>query len=358
MLQPCFTAEPLCDVIPESVDWLWEPFLPRGTLAVLDGDPGVGKSLLTLDLAARLSRGGPLPDGKPLAHPFLTLLLAAEDRAASALRPRVEAAGGNLERIARVKSPTGALMRLPADLANLEQLIAERQAALTVIDPVTAFLPPEVATGNDQCVRAALHALDGVAARTGCTVLLVRHLRKKASPKAIHRGAGSIGIIGAVRSGLLAAYHRGDPNLRVLAVSKTNLAETPRPIGYRVMGGGRRAATIDWTGPLDGTADELGLPPPAPPSHVENVANWLHQQLAAGPKASAEIMAAAARDGIPEITLRRAKHDARVRSHVVYLKGRQHVWYWYDPAVPWPNDAPFRRPSRVEEEDERIRGQW
>src|SRR5438874_3237412 len=56
-------AEPLSNVRPETVRWLWEPYLPRGKLALLDGDPGVGKSLLTIDLAARLSRGGPLPDG-------------------------------------------------------------------------------------------------------------------------------------------------------------------------------------------------------------------------------------------------------------------------------------------------------
>lgn len=346
-----FTTEALCDVVPESVDWLWEPYLPRGTLSLLDGDPGVGKSLIALDLAARLSRGGPLPDGKPLGRPHVTLLLAAEDRAASMLRPRADAAGGDLARIVRVKSPTGALMRLPADLPILEQLIIERRADLTVIDPVTAFLPPEVATGNDQCVRTALHALDAVTERTGCTIMLVRHLRKKAAAKAIHRGSGSIGIIGAVRTGLLAACHPADKGLYVLAVSKSNLAERPRPFGYRVLRGGRGAAAIEWTGPLVATADELGLPPPNPRSLVENAGNWLQQQLANGPRTSAQILAAAAADGIPEITLQRAKQVARVRSTQIYSKGRERVWYWYDPAAPWPKDAPFRRPYLEEELD-------
>src|SRR5437879_4870775 len=48
-----------------QVQWLWEPYLAFGTVAVLDGDPGVGKSLLTLDLAARLTAGRPMPDGRP-----------------------------------------------------------------------------------------------------------------------------------------------------------------------------------------------------------------------------------------------------------------------------------------------------
>src|SRR5881398_2781595 len=95
-------AEPLSNVRPETVRWLWEPYLPRGKLALLDGDPGVGKSLLTIDLAARLSRGGPLPDGSPSGRPHLTLLLGAEDDAADTTRPRAEAAGADLGRVVAV----------------------------------------------------------------------------------------------------------------------------------------------------------------------------------------------------------------------------------------------------------------
>src|SRR5436305_13768242 len=92
-------AESLSRVRSEPVRWLWGPYLPRGKLALLDGDPGVGKSLITVDLAARLSRGGPLPDGTPAGRPHLTLLLSAEDGAAATTRPRGEAAGAGLDRV-------------------------------------------------------------------------------------------------------------------------------------------------------------------------------------------------------------------------------------------------------------------
>src|SRR5213079_1398550 len=46
----------LADVVAERITWLWHAWLPDGCLCVLDGDPGLGKSSLTLDLAARLSR--------------------------------------------------------------------------------------------------------------------------------------------------------------------------------------------------------------------------------------------------------------------------------------------------------------
>ena len=47
----------LSEVQPEEVEWLWPGRLPLGKLAVLDGDPGLGKSVVTLDLAARVSAG-------------------------------------------------------------------------------------------------------------------------------------------------------------------------------------------------------------------------------------------------------------------------------------------------------------
>ena len=52
--------DPACfrlDRIPvRPIHWLWRPYLACGKLALLDGDPGAGKSLLTADLAARVLR--------------------------------------------------------------------------------------------------------------------------------------------------------------------------------------------------------------------------------------------------------------------------------------------------------------
>jgi len=39
------------------VDWLWEPYLPMGMLAILSGDPGIGKTWTVLALSASLTVG-------------------------------------------------------------------------------------------------------------------------------------------------------------------------------------------------------------------------------------------------------------------------------------------------------------
>lgn len=335
-------AQPLSSLTAyTAVHWLWERYLPRGKLALLDGDPGVGKSLLAIDVAARLSRGGPLPDGSLVVRPCVTLLLSAED-GPDTTRPRAEAAGADLARIVSVSRMDGLPLSLPSQLRDLEQLIRSHDAELVVIDPLMAFLAPEAAANADQCVRRALTPLAEVAAYTGAAILLVRHLCKSEPARAVLRGLGSVGIIGAARTGLLAAKHPADPSLGVLAVSKSNLAACPPSLGYRVKSEAAGRPVVEWVGPLGTTAEGLGRPEAALRPR-DRAALWLAAELATGPRRVPELLARAAEAGIPERTLRRAKDDSGVCARRLAREGAQE-WYWYDPAAPWSADAPFERP--------------
>ena len=95
--------DPACfrlDRIPvRPIHWLWRPYLACGKLALLDGDPGAGKSLFTADLAARLTRGGRMPDGSWRRQKANVLFLNAEDALDDTLRPRLDAAGADLARV-------------------------------------------------------------------------------------------------------------------------------------------------------------------------------------------------------------------------------------------------------------------
>ena len=84
----------LSDIASEQLHWLWEKRIPRGKLTTLDGDPGLGKSLLTLDLAARITTGRSMPDGTPGVKGNV-VLIAPEDDANDTIKPRIEAAGGD-----------------------------------------------------------------------------------------------------------------------------------------------------------------------------------------------------------------------------------------------------------------------
>lgn len=334
------------DLRPARVSWLWYPYLPRGKLAVLDGDPGTGKSFATIDLAARLSGVAPWPDdSKTIAGPASVLLLSAEDDANDTIQPRLAAAGANLERVhvlAAAGLGSGDLLQIPRDLANLHALIREREAALVVIDPMMAFFPPEVSANSDQAIRTALTPLASVAATTGATILLVRHLRKAGGASAIYRGAGSIGIMGAVRTGLMIALHPDDPDLRVLAMTKTNIGPLGRSLGFRLATNAANGqTTLEWTGPLDLGADDLcgGGPPTRAGQRTRGrAAEWLREFLANGPRRSTEVYEAARLAGFADRTLNRAKEAVGVRSEAI-KQGEQLEWWWHDPVVPCIHDV-------------------
>src|SRR5436309_1083897 len=88
----------LTDVQEHTLDWLWDKRILRGKLTLLDGDPDLGKSLITIDLAARVTTGQPMPDGSP-GITGNVILIAPEDDAADTIKPRILAAGGDPSRI-------------------------------------------------------------------------------------------------------------------------------------------------------------------------------------------------------------------------------------------------------------------
>jgi putative DNA primase/helicase len=81
----------LAGVTREMLEWLWPGCIPLGKLTLLAGDPGLGKSFVTLDIAARVSRGEAWPDTPLLKQtPGDVVLLNAEDDLADTIAPRLE----------------------------------------------------------------------------------------------------------------------------------------------------------------------------------------------------------------------------------------------------------------------------
>jgi len=232
--EPVPVVRCLADVEARPVAWVWERWIPRGALTILDGDPGLGKSTLMMDLAARITRGWGMPPAGDGAggEPAGVLLLTAEDALDVTVRPRLDAAGADPARVHALEAvKTGDDERppvLPWDLALVESLIAYKGVRLIVADPIMAYLDGQLDAHRDQDVRRLLHQLMLLADRTGTAIVLVRHLNTLTGPPALYRGGGSIGIIGAVRSALLVGRHPSEAHHYVLASNKCNLAARPR----------------------------------------------------------------------------------------------------------------------------------
>jgi len=237
----------------KKISWLWPGWIPRGKLTVLDGDPGMGKSTITADIAARVTHGAGSPCGTCRVSKGRVLISSAEDDPGDTTIPRLIAATADLEKIdfwSEIIDKAGSRpIELPTDLPFLTS-----RYALWIIDPIVAFLSGRIDACRDQEIRRGLHQLAGIAAEKGMAVLMVRHLNKSSGTKAIYRGGGSIGIVGAARSGLIVTSD--SENRRHLAVAKSNLAAIPMALRYRLVPEGD-VCTVAWEGPVDLKADDL-----------------------------------------------------------------------------------------------------
>jgi AAA domain len=337
----------------ESINWVWPGYIPGGKLTLLDGDPDYGKSLITIDIAARLSRGRPMVDGTGGGAPRRTLFLNAEDKVEDTLRPRLEAAGADFDHVFVLgrEGVPGGPVRIPRHLRRIEELIRSEWISMVVFDPLFAFLSRAASTGNYQMVRQAIGPLTVMAGRTGTGIVAVRHLTKEGRHKAMYRGGGSIGIIGSARAGLLVADHPKEKGLRVLTATKSNLAQKPLALVYRVVQSPAGQPVIEWTDIAEMTADEA-LHPPKEPKREElgllRASEWLTAALREGARPAGELIAEALAAGIGERTLQRAKDAAGVISKLVNVDGKPKHWLWKLRRDPWEDLADPNWPELYE----------
>lgn len=349
-------------VDPQPVRWLWPARLPLGKLIILDGDPSLGKSLITLYLAGRVSHGLPMPDGTlgDLNGPAGVVLLCAEDDPADTLRPRLDAAGADCNRIALLQTVTETIdseygeprtrRRLPtlADLGAIETAIKTVDAKLVVVDPVMAYTG-RAETNSDSDVRSLLAGLAALAQRTGVAVLAVRHLNKSGGGNPLYRGGGSIAFIAAARVGLLVAADPDDPSgeSRVLAVTKSNLAKMPPALVYRVNENANGVAYIQWLGETEHTAKTLlaSVVDDDEKGALGEAKVFLADLLEDGPVEVKHLKGEARNAGIAEKTLQRAKTALGVQA-IKFGFGETGYWTWSLPR----NADPKRQPDSLQQQ--------
>lgn len=329
------------DVEAEPISWLWNGWIPRREISMLDGDPGRGKSAITLDLAARVTRGWTMPDGSEAqCEPSGVVILSTEDTAATTIVPRLRAAGADLKRVRIVTDiidPHG-VSRLPElahDAEAFEKAIRDVNAALLIVDPLVASLDSKTDAHKDQEVRKNLAVVKRLALRTGVAVIGLRHFNKASGGNPLYRGQGSIAFTGAARVVLLAAPDQeGHPTL---AVAKSNLSVLPSSIRY-TLGPPGETVRITWHGEsLRTAADLLGDSGGEEDRSIRDDAKqFLQKLLASGRVPQQFVIRESKKQGFSEKTLRRAKKDLGIKS-LHEGQGRDTKWYWSLPEMDKPS---------------------
>lgn len=345
-------VESLANAVSRSIRWLWWPWIPLGKITIIDGEPGVGKSSVTLGIAAAVTRAKKfpetttkgLPDRRAESHRAITepasvLLVGIEDDIEDTVVPRLDAAKADRSRVFTMKREVDEdgipePFVIPDDLLTLKEAITESGAVLVVIDPIAAFMSESVRPGSDSSNRKPLGALAEIAAETGAAIVLVRHLNKAQGMSAKNRGGGSIAYTGLARSVLLAAKHPdGD---FALALTKSNNAEEPDALLYGLFGS--RAdpdvAVVRWLGSAQMSADELvgadGHDARTDAPDRESAEAVIRHLLSEGPMSAKEVIRLVKQEtGVSEKTIIRARQRIGVRSkRVTDAKGSVSEWQW------------------------------
>ncbi len=340
------------EIKPEAVDWLIDGYIPLAKLTLIAGDPGEGKTLVTADLAARVTTGAAWPDGRRCADGGV-LILSAEDGAADTILPRLIAAGADRRKV-RVVGVEDDLDALSDGVKELESVIAAERVRLVVIDPLNSFLGDNINPHQDASVRRALKPLATLAARTGAAVIVIFHLNKdggKDGKAALYRPTGSIGFVAASRAAFLLAPNPTNANEKVLAPLKFNLGPKPPSWAFTIIEVKIEAATepiktarIEWTGETDLAADALTGRPPgkSDDGKLDQAMAFLHGILSEGAKPHRAIIEGKRANGITEATLRRARERLGVISFQPKSKtGKRGSagWLWRLPGGAGESDA-------------------
>lgn len=329
----------LAGVEAQETRWLWRPYIPLDCITILEGDPKTGKTWAALAITAAITRGYPLPgeDGKPVARmPGNVLYLTAEDSLSMTLRPRLEKGNADLSRVNVLEGKISADGKtvVPVtmqDLDILAQTLERYRPVLVVIDPMAAFLGPNVNANRFEQVRPVLAGVTRLAEVYGCAVLLIRHLSKGPKDRAIYKGQGSIDFTAAARSVLMVGKDPNIPGQRVMVHNLCNVAKEGPAQSFVITDEG----ALEWAGVTDITGDELVAPVMVDVEERGSRAEakeFLLKALANGRQPATDMEEARKAHDIADRTLKRARQDLNIQ---VYRDGK--AWYWELPTAVKPN---------------------
>jgi hypothetical protein len=303
------------DIQMTEVRWLWLNRLARGKLTMLAGDSQLGKSQISISVAASLTKTGKWPDGSD-APSGSVIILSAEDAINDTVVPRLEAAGADPARVHCLKC---VMVEGKAHSFNIQtnmDLIAQKvrklgDAALLIIDPVTAYFGSEIDSHRITDVRAALLPLEQFTKEFDIAVLAITHPPKVPSTKALNFIAGS----GAF------THDPETPRRTLLLAVKNNLGPKAPGLGYtiapRFVGPGIVTSRIEWDGlPVSITANEAleAWAEKKKAKAADEAEDFLRANMAPGQSYSAsDIQDKATHAGIAERTLRRARKNLGIK---------------------------------------------
>ena len=306
----------MSDIEAQEIEWLWYPYIAYGKLAIVQGDPGDGKTTLILNLAAKLTKGEGLDENMKVTESMNVIYQTAEDGLADTVKPRLLQAGADCEKVLVIDESEKSLSMLDE---RIEEALIKTGARVLILDPIQAYLGSGTDMNRANEVRNMTKRLAALAEKYKCAIILIGHMNKAAGNKAAYRGMGSIDFYAVARSVLLVGRVEGEPNIRAMVQIKNNLAEFGHAKAFRLSEEGFR-----WMGDYEITADEVlgGYAPKI--NKLEQAKDLLRELSKELEKVeSNSIYDMAKEQNISKRTLENAKREMGIRA-----KKENGSWYW------------------------------
>ncbi len=306
----------MSDIEAQEIEWLWYPYIAYSKLAIVQGDPGDGKTTLILNLAAKLTKGEGLDENMKVTEPMNVIYQTAEDGLADTVKPRLLQAGADCEKVLVIDESEKSLSMLDE---RIEEALIKTGARVLILDPIQAYLGSGTDMNRANEVRNMTKRLAALAEKYKCAIILIGHMNKAAGNKAAYRGMGSIDFYAVARSVLLVGRVEGEPNIRAMVQIKNNLAEFGHAKAFRLSEEGFR-----WLGDYEITADEVlgGYAPKI--NKLEQAKDLLRELSKELEKVeSNSIYDMAKEQNISKRTLENAKREMGIRA-----KRENGSWYW------------------------------
>jgi len=324
----------LDSVTPESPQFLWGNRIPLGMLTLLVGDPGMGKSFLSLYMASIASQGGTWPDGTTCEEGCV-LILSAEDPLESIIRPRLDKFGAKAGNIFAYRSTLhkdadgneyASNFNIVHDRRLLEKTLEDNpRIKLVIIDPLSAYFG-SADTHKDAAVRSVMSSLFRLAEKYRVAFVCIMHLNKGTASKAVYRTMGSLAFPAAARTVWLVANDpaQAESSRRFLLPAKHNVLRNPTPLSFEI----KDNALVFDNLPVTLTADDvLCQYKKYPAPEKEKAIKWLKEQFADDkPKPSKELMNRFIEAGFNERMMEDAKEEAGIVSYSCFENGKP-MWY-------------------------------
>ncbi len=336
------------DVPPEPVEWLWEERLPKRFVTVFAGQTGVGKSFVTCDIIARITRGTEAPFGKGLCLEQGGVLILSEDPQKQMLVPRLIESGADLSRVRFFRWEKMLSYELK-DVAMLDKACKEvPNLRLVVIDPPTNFLG-DIDEHKNSEIRQTVMGIIIWLENQNLSCIFILHVNKQTGKgiEAINRILGSIAWVTTSRIAHTFVRDPEDETRALLACAKTNLGPLPRTLAYRIVKS-NALARVEWLEEIDMTANEAMGGSGWKPRRVV-AKDWLIERFRERQEwSSEELFSRGKQEGISRDAIFEAKKVLDIpKARRTALENGDIEWHWWVPKD-WPPlkgeevDNPFR----------------